>query len=130
MGRLIIERVASAIPTLFIIILLAFFLLRLAPGGPFDNERALDPAIAADLRKIYRLDLPLWQQFWYYFSSLLRGDFGPSFHWRDFSVWMRYPEPFRDTAFIGHNYPAGLSHKTYETADFRTRSVRDGPRLS
>lgn len=86
MARLILSRLTFAIPTLFVIVLLAFFLLRLAPGGPFDGDRALDPAIAANLRKIYRLDLPLWQQFWFYLSSLLRGDFGPSFHWRDFSV--------------------------------------------
>jgi oligopeptide transport system permease protein len=86
MGRFILARLASAIPTLFVIILIAFFLLRLAPGGPFDGERAVDPVIAANLRKIYRLDLPLWSQFWFYLASLLQGDFGPSLHWRDFSV--------------------------------------------
>ncbi|MEJ0092500.1 MAG: ABC transporter permease subunit [Methylocella sp.] len=79
-------RVCAAVPTLLIIIALAFLLMRLAPGGPFDSERALDPDIARNLRRIYRLDLPLIQQFWVYLQSLMRGDLGPSFHWRDFSV--------------------------------------------
>jgi oligopeptide transport system permease protein len=60
--------------------------MRVAPGGPFDAERALDPEIAANLRKIYRLDLPLPKQFWLYLRSLAEGDLGPSLHWRDFSV--------------------------------------------
>jgi oligopeptide transport system permease protein len=86
MFRLVLARVAGAVPTVFIIVAAAFFLLRLAPGGPFDAERALDPEIAQNLRRIYRLDLPLAQQFWLYLESLARGDFGPSLHWRDFSV--------------------------------------------
>jgi oligopeptide transport system permease protein len=60
--------------------------MRLAPGGPFDSERALDPEISKNLRRIYRLDLPLMQQFWLYLQSLAHGDLGPSLHWRDFSV--------------------------------------------
>lgn len=86
MLRYIISRVATAVPTLFIIITLAFFLMRLAPGGPFDSERALDPDIAKNLRRIYQLDRPLIEQFWFYLKSLAQGDFGPSLHWRDFSV--------------------------------------------
>jgi len=86
MMRVILKRLMAAIPTLFVIAALSFFLMRLAPGGPFDTERPLDPAIAANLRRIYKLDLPLWQQFLLYMSSLLQGDFGPSLHWRDFSV--------------------------------------------
>jgi len=84
--RLILSRLAAAVPTLFAVIALSFFLMRLAPGGPFDAERALDPAVAANLRHIYRLDLPLPQQFWLYLVSLAQGDLGPSFHWRDFTV--------------------------------------------
>jgi oligopeptide transport system permease protein len=86
MLRHILLRVAAAVPTLFVILALAFLLMRVAPGGPFDAERALDPAIAASLRKIYRLDLPLLEQFWFYLTNLLHGDLGPSLHWRDFSV--------------------------------------------
>ncbi|HXN87980.1 MAG TPA: ABC transporter, partial [Methylocella sp.] len=86
MLRYFLARVATAVPALFIIIALAFFLMRLAPGGPFDSERALDPEIAKNLRRIYRLDLPLVQQFWLYLQRLAHGDLGPSLHWRDFSV--------------------------------------------
>ncbi len=86
MLRHILLRVAAAVPTLFVILALAFLLMRVAPGGPFDAERALDPEIAANLRKIYRLDLSLLEQFWFYLTNLLHGDLGPSLHWRDFSV--------------------------------------------
>jgi oligopeptide transport system permease protein len=86
MLRYFLSRIAMAVPTLFIIIALAFFLMRLAPGGPFDSERALDPEIAENLRRIYKLDLPLPEQFWFYLRSLAHGDFGPSLHWRDFTV--------------------------------------------
>jgi oligopeptide transport system permease protein len=86
MLRYVVLRISAAIPTLFAIILLSFILMRLAPGGPFDGERPIDPGVMQNLRHIYRLDLPLYQQFGFYAWSLLRGDFGPSFHWRDFSV--------------------------------------------
>ncbi|MGO9674843.1 MAG: ABC transporter permease subunit [Methylocella sp.] len=81
-----LSRILASAATLFIVVALAFFLMRLAPGGPFDSERPLDPEIAKNLRHIYRLDLPLGQQFLVYLQSLARGDFGPSLHWRDFSV--------------------------------------------
>jgi len=80
------RRLLAAVPTLFVIVTLAFFLIRLAPGGPFDLERPLDPAVMDNLRKVYGLDLPLWQQYWAYLGSLLRGDLGPSFVIKDFSV--------------------------------------------
>jgi oligopeptide transport system permease protein len=86
MLRFFLSRVAMAVPALFIIIVLAFFLMRLAPGGPFDTERALDPEIAKNLRRIYRLDLPLMRQFWLYLQNLAYGELGPSLHWRDFTV--------------------------------------------
>jgi oligopeptide transport system permease protein len=81
-----LSRIFASLATLFIVIALAFFLMRLAPGGPFDAERPLDPEIAKNLRHVYRLDLPLGRQFLVYLQSLARGDFGPSLHWRDFSV--------------------------------------------
>jgi oligopeptide transport system permease protein len=80
------RRLGSAVPTLFFVVTIAFFMIRLAPGGPFDLEQALDAKILENLRRIYRLDLPLWQQYWLYLSSVVRGDFGPSFIARDFSV--------------------------------------------
>ncbi len=81
-----LRRLAGAIPTIFIIVTLTFFLIRLAPGGPFDLERPLDPLIMANLRKAYNMDAPLWQQYLIYLGNLVQGDLGPSFTRRDFSV--------------------------------------------
>jgi len=81
-----IRRLLGAIPTLLILIGLAFFLIRAAPGGPFDRERQLLPEIEANLRAAYHLDEPLYQQFGRYVWGLLRFDFGPSFQYRDYTV--------------------------------------------
>jgi oligopeptide transport system permease protein len=82
----VLRRLASALPTLFVIVTLAFFLMRLAPGGPFDLERPLEAKVMENLNRIYKLDRPLLEQYWLYLSALLRGDLGPSFYYRDFSV--------------------------------------------
>ncbi len=86
MLRYTIRRLLGAIPTLLILIALAFFMIRAAPGGPFDAERALLPEIEENLRAAYHLDEPLYQQFGRYLWNLVRGDFGPSFQYRDFTV--------------------------------------------
>lgn len=86
MGRYIGRRLLSALPTLFIIVTLSFFLMRLAPGGPFDLERPLEAKVMENLKRIYQLDRPLWEQYLVYLKSLAQGDLGPSFYWRDFSV--------------------------------------------
>ena len=70
MIRLLLTRLAAGVPTLFAVVALAFFLMRLAPGGPFDAERALDPAIRANLEHLYGLDLPLPRQFGLYLLNL------------------------------------------------------------
>ncbi len=82
----ILRRLAIAIPTLFIVVSLSFVLMRLAPGGPFDLEQPLEAAVMANLRRIYQLDQPLHAQYLTYLGALLRGDFGPSFYFRDFSI--------------------------------------------
>jgi oligopeptide transport system permease protein len=81
-----IRRLFGAIPTLLILIGLAFFLIRAAPGGPFDRERQLHPEVEANLRAAYHLDEPLYQQFGRYVWGLARFDFGPSFQYRDYTV--------------------------------------------
>ncbi|CTQ32487.1 ABC transporter permease subunit [Jannaschia rubra] len=81
-----LKRLMSAVPTVFIIVTLTFFLIRLAPGGPFDLERPLDPLILANLNRAYNLDASLWSQYLTYLGNLLQGDLGPSFTRRDFSV--------------------------------------------
>jgi len=82
----IFRRFLSAIPTLFVIVTISFFLIRLAPGGPFDLERPLEAKVMENLNRIYQLDKPLIEQYWLYLQAVLRGDFGPSFILRDFSV--------------------------------------------
>ncbi|WP_374305032.1 ABC transporter permease [Methylocella sp.] len=82
----ILARLIGSAAAFLVVVALSFLLMRLAPGGPFDSERPLDPHVAQNLRRVYKLDLPLPEQFWLYLKSLARGDFGPSLHWRDFSV--------------------------------------------
>lgn len=82
----VLRRLLGAIPTLALIVALSFLLTRLAPGGPFDAEQALPPEIRANLDAAYGLDQPAWVQFGRYVGGLLKGDFGPSYKFRDFTV--------------------------------------------
>jgi len=81
-----LRRVLTAIPIVLITITVCFFILRLAPGGPFDGERALPPDQLKNLRAYYHLDEPLIMQFFGYIGGVLRGDFGPSMVMKDFNV--------------------------------------------
>jgi oligopeptide transport system permease protein len=99
--RYIAQRLLYSVATLFAIITIAFFLIRVAPGGPFNLERPLDPRIMENLRRLYRLDEPLWRQYLDYLSGLARGDFGPSFAWRDFSVGELLAHAFPISAGLG-----------------------------
>ena len=81
-----VRRLLGAIPTIFLIITGAFFLMRVAPGGPFDRERVLEAKVLENLNKVFHLDKPIWEQYFYYLGNLVRGDLGPSFIYRDFSV--------------------------------------------
>ena len=81
-----IRRLLGAIPTLLILIGLAFLLIRAAPGDPFDRERSLLPEVEANLRAAYHMDEPLYAQFGRYLWGLLHFDFGPSFQYRDYTV--------------------------------------------
>lgn len=76
---LALRRLLTAVPTLLLLVTLCFFLMRLAPGGPFDRDRSLPPAIEAALQAEYHFDEPLPQQYLRYLGGLLRGDLGPSF---------------------------------------------------
>jgi oligopeptide transport system permease protein len=98
MLRYFLTRLAGAVPTLFIIVTVAFFLIRAAPGGPFDQEQALPPEIMANMQRAYGLDRPIWIQYGRYLRGLAHGDFGPSFKYKDFSV----------TELIGQGLPVTL----------------------
>ena len=86
MLRFALLRLLWAIPTLLLVIVLAFLMVHAAPGGPFDAERALPPEIEANIARAYHLDEPLPQQFVRYLGGVLKGDFGPSYRYRDYSV--------------------------------------------
>ena len=81
-----LRRLAGAVPTLFILLTLAFVMMRAAPGGPFDGDRELPPQVRANLEAKYHLDEPLYVQYGRYLWDVARFDFGPSFQYRDVSV--------------------------------------------
>jgi oligopeptide transport system permease protein len=81
-----LRRIAVAVPTLLVIVTVSFALERLAPGGPFDQEQTLAPAVRANLDRVYGLDQPIVVQYGHYLAALARGDFGPSLSQRDFTV--------------------------------------------
>ena len=81
-----LKRLLSTIPVLWIAITACFFILRLAPGGPFDGERPLPEAVKRNLEAHYNLDKSLIEQYFIYLGNLLQGDLGPSFINQDFSV--------------------------------------------
>ena len=93
-----LRRLLSAIPTLLVLLALSFALIRVAPGGPFDTERQIPPEIQERLNETYYLDEPLWMQFGRYLGGLLRGDFGPSFQYKDYTV----------TELISAGFPVSL----------------------
>ena len=95
MSAYVTRRILTSIPTLLVIVTVAFFMMRIAPGGPFDRERALPPEIEKNVLAAYDLDQPLLAQYADYLLDVLRGDFGPSFKYRDFTVaellWTGFP---------------------------------------
>jgi oligopeptide transport system permease protein len=94
-GAYVTRRILTGIPTLLVIVTVAFFMMRVAPGGPFDQERALPAEIEKNVLAAYDLDQPLILQYGDYLLGVLQGDFGPSFKYRDFTVaellWTGFP---------------------------------------
>ena len=98
MLRYTLLRLLGAIPTLLSVIVLAFLMVHAAPGGPFDAERALPAEVAANIEAAYHLDEPLPKQFMRYLSGVVRGDLGPSYRYRDYTV----------AELIGSGFPLSL----------------------
>ena len=94
-------RLLGLIPTLLVLITIAFFLIRIAPGGPFDGEKVLPPEIRANLDANYHLDEPLLQQYFRYLGQIVTGDFGPSFQYKDWTVNELIARGFPVSATIG-----------------------------
>jgi len=86
MIRFILRRILEAIPTLLVLITISFFMMRLAPGSPFTGDRMLPPEVLANIEAKYNLNAPLYEQYFDYLKQLLRGDLGPSFRYRDYTV--------------------------------------------
>lgn len=83
----IVRRLAVAIPTILILIVVSFFLMYLAPGGPFNSERPIPPEVMANIEAKYGLDQPMWKQMLDYVTGVVfRFDFGPSFQYTDRTV--------------------------------------------
>jgi len=86
MARHSLRRLLGLLPTLLMLITVAFFLMRAAPGGPFDSERVVPPEIEANLEARYHLDESLLQQYFRYLGQVATLDFGPSFQYKDWTV--------------------------------------------
>ncbi len=82
----VLRRLMSAVPTVFVVVTISFFLMRFAPGGPFSLERPLPPQTMANVMETYKLNDPLWSQYLHYLGNAFKGDFGPSFIYKDNTV--------------------------------------------
>ena len=86
MHKLIIRRFLEAVPVLFVVATATFFLVRLAPGGPFDREKTAPPEVERALNAHYGLDQPIAHQYFRFMGNLLQGDLGPSFKFPGWTV--------------------------------------------
>ena len=86
MLAIFIKRVLMAIPVLLAVATMTFFLIKLAPGGPFDAEKAVSPQVLKNLNAVYNLDASQWEQYTDYMTGVVQGDFGPSFKYPGRSV--------------------------------------------
>jgi oligopeptide transport system permease protein len=101
MLRFLIRRLLVAIPTLFVVITVAFFMMRAAPGNPFSTDRKLPPEILKNIEAKYHMDRPLIVQYGEYLGGALKGDLGPSLKYRDKSVLEIIKENYRVSLTIG-----------------------------
>ena len=101
MVKFILVRILQAIPTLFLIATLTFFMTRMAPGGPFDSEKNIPDEIKEKLEAHFGLDKPLHEQFILYINNLLQGDLGPSFKYMGWDVSELIAKAFPVSAQLG-----------------------------
>ncbi len=97
----VLRRILVAVPTILVIITVAFFMMRIAPGGPFDLERPMPEEIRQNVLAAYGMDQPVWKQYIDYLGGLLRGDLGPSLKFRDMDVADIIGQGFPVSATIG-----------------------------
>ncbi len=101
MIRFLLRRLLVAVPTLFLVVTIAFFMMRAAPGSPFETSRKLPPEILKNVEAKFHMDKPLPAQYFDYLSGAVRGDFGPSLKYRDKSVLQLVGESFPTSLTIG-----------------------------
>jgi oligopeptide transport system permease protein len=101
MTKFIIRRFLGIFPTLLIIISISFFLIRLAPGGPFSTEKAIPKPVLANIEAKFHMDEPLVMQYGRYIFDVLRGDLGPSFRYADHDVNYFIANSFPISIFLG-----------------------------
>lgn len=101
MKRFVLRRVLGLVPTMLVIVTLAFFLVRLAPGGPFDSERAVPPEVKADLERKYGLDRPLASQYLTFITNAAQGDLGISMKYQNRTVNEIIADGFPATLAVG-----------------------------
>ena len=106
MFKFIARRLLETIPVLFIIITGSFFMIRLAPGGPFDSERRMPPEVQRNLNAYYGYDKPLYVQYFRYMGKLMHGDLGPSTKNASHTV----------NELIGESFPVSLELGCYAIA--------------
>ena len=95
------RRLLIAIPTLFLVITVAFFMMRAAPGSPFDGDRKLSPEIEANVMAKYGMDRPLHEQYGAYLAGVVQGDLGPSLKYKDKTVLQILQENYRVSLTLG-----------------------------
>ncbi|MFI4973501.1 MAG: oligopeptide ABC transporter permease OppB [Caulobacterales bacterium] len=101
MLRFLLRRLAVAIPTMFVVITVAFFMMRAAPGSPFDTDRKLPPEILKNVEAKFGMNKPLMNQYFDYVGGVLHGDFGPSLKYHDKTVLQVLKENYRVSLTIG-----------------------------
>ena len=101
MFRFIGRRLLVAIPTLFLVVTVAFFMMRAAPGSPFDMDRKLSPEIERNVMAKYGMDKPLHEQYFNYLRDVTRGDLGPSLKYKDKSVLQILQENYKVSLTLG-----------------------------
>ncbi len=101
MARFIIRRFLSLIPTIFIIVTFSFFIIRIAPGGPFSSEKKLPEAVMQNILKKYHMDESLAKQYVRYCGDVLRWDLGPSYKYKESTVNELVKESFPNSIVLG-----------------------------
>ncbi|EGA71690.1 oligopeptide ABC transporter permease [Vibrio sinaloensis DSM 21326] len=97
----ILRRLLIAVPTLLFIALVSFWLMHIAPGGPFDMERPMPEVVRANIEAKFHLNEPFIVQFFIYISNFIQGDLGPSFVYQDFTVTQLVAQSWPVSAVLG-----------------------------